>query len=225
MLRLAIVSSDPHAVRVIRSRFEEEGFRIDAFTESKPGLSAVRERRFDVVIVDLEATGSGAIALTRELRELRGSTLPVLIFVTNDEGVRAEALQGGADGCASKPLNGRELLARVQAMLRTIDTRNPSPTRYDDGVLAVDLRAQTATVRGEPVPLSASEGALLALLIRLAPMSLQAEQISLELAGTDQALRPTTIDGQVKSLRKKIGRGYLEGRPGYGYSFLSRSGR
>lgn len=165
------------------------------------------------------------IAIAGELREKRVSALPALIFLTNDEDVRVEAVQGGADGCAAKPLNGRELLARVQAMLRTIDAQNPPPTRYDDGVLTVDLRSQTATVHGKPVSLSASEGALLALLIRYAPMSLQAEQISGELAGTDEALRPATIDAQVKSLRKKIGPGYLEGRPGYGYSFLSRIGR
>jgi DNA-binding response OmpR family regulator len=131
-----------------------------------------------------------------------------------DDWPRVDALIAGADDVVAKRTNGRELVARILAVLRR-SGKETSAAAYQDEELTVLLDEMRVIVRGEPVPLSLGETRVLALLIREAPAPLSLDRIRSELA-----VRESTIVARVKSLRQKLGRHRIEMRPRYGYVFV-----
>jgi DNA-binding response OmpR family regulator len=214
LFSLAVVEADPAYGRALRAVLEAEEFRVRFYESAEAALSAIHSTAFDLYLLDLDIPGRDGVALCGEMR--RENPIVPIIGATEraDDWPRVDALIAGADDVVAKRTNGRELVARILAVLRR-SGKETAAAAYQDEELTVLLDEMRVIVRGQPVPLSLGETRLLAMLIREAPAPLSLERIRSELA-----VRESTIVARVKSLRQKLGRQRIEMRPRYGYVFV-----
>ena len=222
MFSLAVVEADPAYGRALRAVLEAEEFRVRFYESAEAALSAIHSTAFDLYLLDLDIPGRDGVAVCGEMR--RENPIVPIIGATerSDDWPRVDALIAGADDVVGKRTNGRELVARILAVLRR-SGKETSAAAYQDEELTVLLEEMRVIVRGEAVPLSLGETRVLALLIREAPAPLSLTRIQSELAIGDDPIRDSTIVARVKSLRQKLGRHRIEMRPRFGYVFVGSS--
>ena len=221
MFSLAVIEADPSYGRALRAVLEAEEFRVRFYETAEAALSTIHSTTFDLYLLDLDIPGRDGVAICAEIR--RENPLVPIIGATerSDDWPRVDALVAGADDVVTKRTNGRELVARILAVLRR-SGRETAAAAYQDEELTVLLDEMRVIVRGEAVPLSLGETRMLALLIREAPAPLSLDRIQSELAIGDDQVRESTIIARVRSLRQKLGRHRIEMRPRFGYVFVGR---
>jgi two-component system KDP operon response regulator KdpE len=161
--RILVVDDEPQILRALRASLEGAGYEVDAAATAADALSAAALRPPDAVIVDLVLPDRSG---TDVARELRGWTdVPILVLsAVGDEHEKVAALDAGADDYVTKPFGIEELLARLRAALRRVDT--PTEPVIEFGDVIVDLERRLVTRGGEPVALTPREFDLLRLFVR-----------------------------------------------------------
>jgi DNA-binding response OmpR family regulator len=217
--RILIAEDDP-----LIGSFIEKGLRAAGFStfladdgEKAQGLSLTDE--FDLMILDMGLPGREGFHVLQELRA-RGKTLPVLVLTGRRERDAVACLEAGADDYMKKPFHFDELLARVQARLRSPGVEQTLV--LSAGGVRLDLKTRRATVGDRAVELTAREFSLLERFLRHADQVLSREQLLSYVWG--YSFDPTTnlVNVYVNSLRKKLGRDVVETVRGVGYRFRSR---
>ena len=182
--------------------------------DGERGLAALRQRRFDVVLLDLMLPGLDGLEVCRRIRaapDLAG--LPVVMLTARgDEVDRIVGLELGADDYLPKPFNPRELLARIRAVLRrAVFPGGPGPSgpgrstpRFRSGDLEIDFDAREVTVGGRRPVLTHYEFELLAALARAAGRVLSREHLLDALKGASYEVFDRSIDVHVSKLRAKL---------------------
>src|SRR5256714_1876372 len=169
------------------------------------GLGALREGRFDVVLLDVMLPGADGFEVCRRLRaapEL--AALPVIMLTARGDDVdKIVGLELGADDYLAKPFNPRELLARLRAVLRRVEPADAP--RFQTGGLVIDFASREVTVDGRRQTLTAHEYELLCALARNSGRVLTRDQLLEEMKGdhADEAF-DRSIDVHVSRLRQKI---------------------
>jgi two-component system KDP operon response regulator KdpE len=160
----------------------------------------------DVILLDLGLPDDDGIVVLKRLREW--TTIPVIVLtVRDDEPVKIEALDSGADDYITKPFNTGELLARIRVAIRHSYRLDESPVfRYAD--LEVDLNTRVVKLKGSEVKLTATEFSLLALFIRNAGKVLTHSFISRQIWSNPYSSNAQILRVHIAQLRKKI-----EGNP------------
>jgi two-component system KDP operon response regulator KdpE len=161
--RILVVDDEPQILRALRASLEGAGYEVDVAATAADALSAAALRPPDAVIVDLVLPDRSG---TDVARELRGWTdVPILVLsAVGDEHEKVAALDAGADDYVTKPFGIEELLARLRAALRRVDT--PTEPVIEFGDVIVDLERRLVTRGGEPVALTPREFDLLRLFVR-----------------------------------------------------------
>jgi DNA-binding response OmpR family regulator len=198
--------------------FEGENFEVEWFAEPEVGLAAVRRRTFDLLVVDVGDHGE-ATSLCRVIRAESAHPDVPLIAATSNAEVHAEALVAGADESVLKSLSGREILARVAAVLRRAAPNFEEKAAYDDDEVRIYPDTMRVIRGSHQIYLSKGEADVLSLLLRHAPMSMSVERIRAELNEDSTPVTRSAIEARLKSLRRKIGSDLITNRIGYGYSF------
>jgi DNA-binding response OmpR family regulator len=156
---LALIEDEPDFALMCRSYLERAGFTVTWAMDARAGKSVLHESRVDLAILDLGLPDGSGLELLRGLRST--SRLPVI--VVSGRGAEADRVAGleiGADDYLVKPFSQRELVARIQAVLRR--SRPPDePTVIQAGSLLVDTSARQASVDGAALTLRPKEFALL----------------------------------------------------------------
>jgi DNA-binding response OmpR family regulator len=204
-LDILIVDDDAPLRDMLTRSFDREGHRITAVADGDGALSATREGRFDVVLLDV-ALGPGPSGhdVCRTLRSRRDVTPIIMLTALDSEADAVQGLESGADDYVTKPFGLAELRSRIRAVLRRTTGRV-----VEDGALAVagivvDRRERTVQVRGEPVRLTFSEFELLSCLLER-PGRLFNRQELLRAIWGDSAYRdPRAIDVHIRHLREKL---------------------
>jgi len=157
-----VIDDETQIRRLLRVTLEAAEFTVREADCGQVGLNEVAFRRPDLVVLDLGLPDISGVEVLRRLREW--TQVPVLILsVLGHEDDKVTALDGGADDYLTKPFNTRELLARLRVMHRRAHTdEGVSTLRF--GAVAIDFNHRIVTKRGEEVPLTAKEYALLRLL-------------------------------------------------------------
>jgi len=177
-----------------------DGFETHVERDGEAGLAAALGATFDVVVLDLRLPRLNGLELLRRFRTC-GRTTPVLVVSARDTvEERVTGLEAGADDYLVKPFSVDELIARVHALIRR-------PAQFQSltiGELEIDPPARQATVRGEALPLSPREFAVLELLARSAPKLVTRSTLidgvwGFQFEGLDNAL-----EAQVSALRKRL---------------------
>ena len=206
MSRILVVEDNANLAYGLATSLELEGHEVVLAEDGAAGLRAARERRPDLVILDLMLPGMDGYRVLQSLRA-QGGTTPVLILTARGE--EADKVLGfrlGADDYVTKPFGLLELLARVQALLRRsgagAQAAAPQPVRF--GEVEVDPGSRLVRRRGAEVQLTPKEFDLLwALLRRQGGVAARLELLA-EVWGHRAAVMTRTVDMHVAQLRRKL---------------------
>jgi DNA-binding response OmpR family regulator len=204
-LDILIVDDDAPLRDMLTRSFDREGHRITAVADGDGALSATREGRFDVVLLDV-ALGPGPSGhdVCRTLRSRRDVTPIIMLTALDSEADAVQGLESGADDYVTKPFGLAELRSRIRAVLRRTTGRVVEDGALSVAGIVVDRRERTVQVRGEPVRLTFSEFELLSCLLER-PGRLFNRQELLRAIWGDSAYRdPRAIDVHIRHLREKL---------------------
>jgi DNA-binding response OmpR family regulator len=165
--RVLVVDDDATVSDVVRRYLERADFEVTLAADGPGALAAAAAHRPDLVVLDLMLPGMDGLEVCRRLRE-RDPDLPVVMLTAlGEEADRVVGLSLGADDYVTKPFSPRELVLRVQSVLRRA-TRAAEPTAevLEDGDLYLDVARRVARLRGQPLALTVREFDLLAFLMR-----------------------------------------------------------
>ena len=158
-----VIDDEVQIRRLLRVTLESAGFRVREVEGGELGLVEAATKRPDAIILDLGLPDLPGIEVLKRLREW--SRLPILILsVRGQEADKIEALDAGADDYLSKPFGGGELLARLRAMLRRVQTREEE-SGVSFGEVEIDFARRVVTKAGTAVKLTPKEYGLLRLLV------------------------------------------------------------
>jgi DNA-binding response OmpR family regulator len=225
-VRVLVVDDEPPIRSVVRGFLQREGMLV---AEAADGPSAVEEARAfapDVVVLDIMLPGFDGLEVLRRIRTIAD---PYVLFLTarSEEIDRIVGLTVGADDYLTKPFSPRELVARVQVLLRRRRTAGPWATARSDGIirtgdLVVDPPRRAVTVGGVPVELTALEFAIIEELGRVQGIVLSRQQLLDAAWGIDFVGDDHVVEVHVANLRRKLGDDtanprYVETVRGVGY--------
>jgi DNA-binding response OmpR family regulator len=189
--------------------FELHGYRVDAAANGEEGMRKAFDLSPDLIVLDIMLPGWSGLDILNELRE-RNENVPVLILsARGSTDQKVEGLKIGADDYLAKPFELRELLARVEAMLRRSGVDQTPETPFSFGHVVLDREHRRVAVRGTEVPMSAREFDLLCFLALIPERPRTREEILNTVWGWDFEGSPRTVDNFIRSLRLK-----LEANPG-----------
>lgn len=214
MSRILVVEDDAAILRGLADNLRCEGYEILTANDGETGLRLAREKRPDLIVLDLMLPRMSGYEVCRKLRGEGTATPIVMVTARGDETDRVLGLDLGADDYISKPFSVPELLARVRAVLRRARSGGavtlPHELRFDD--VAVDFRRYEATKAGRPLELTRKEFGLLRLLAARAGEVVTRDELLNEVWGYEATPTTRTVDNHVASLRAKLERDAAEPR-------------
>ncbi|MBO3738662.1 response regulator transcription factor [Actinoplanes flavus] len=164
--RVLVVDDDPTVSDVVRRYLEQAGCEVTLAADGADGLAAVAARQPDLVVLDLMMPGVDGLEVCRRIRH-RLPHLPVIMLTAlGDEADRVLGLEVGADDYVTKPFSPRELVLRIQSVLRRAAAPPAASGTLTDAELTVDTARRTATYEGTPLSLTVREFDLLVFLLR-----------------------------------------------------------
>lgn len=210
--RVLIVDDDVKFCKLLSGYLESQGFVIGVAHEGAAALRLVKEAEWDLMVLDVMMPGIDGFEVLGLLR--RGSEVPVLMLTgrgTENDLVRG--LNAGADDYLPKTASARELLARINALLRRAAVKAAEQSKLVDtraatievGGLRIDPEARTVEVDGKPVSLTAIEYALLVSLVRNKGRVRSREQLLQETSDRRFENFDRSVDVHIASLRRKLG--------------------
>ena len=218
-LRAMIVEDEPEIADLIGSYLTRDGFDVSTAHDGHAAVGLIREVDPDVVVLDLGLPGLDGIEVCRQLRTFSDAYV-VMLTARAEEVDTLIGLSVGADDYMAKPFSPRELMARIQVMLRRPRTTGSlgTPTssaaagtaeRPRDlrtiGALTLDVDGHEVTVDGTPVRLTRTEFDLLATLTRDPGVVLTREQLIAAIWGADWIGDTHLVDVHIGHLRRKLG--------------------
>jgi phosphate regulon transcriptional regulator PhoB len=224
--KVLIVDDEKDIVELIAYNLKKEGFAADSAPDGETALAKIKKGNYDIVILDLMLPGLQGIELCRILRnDPATSSLPVIMLTAKGEEVdKVVGLEMGADDYITKPFSPRELVARINAVLRRAQERPASARIIKEGGLVIDKDAYAVTRKGIPLKLSATEFRLLLYLVERKGRVFNREQL-LNAVWSDEAfVEPRTVDVHIRRLRAQIEENpssprYIKTMRGAGYFF------
>ena len=225
--RILVVEDDPSILRGLQLNLGMEGYTVRSALDGETGLELARTESPDLVVVDVMLPRMDGLTLVRELRRT-DPDLPVLILsAKGQESDKVAGLQLGADDYMVKPFGLKELLARIEALLRRRRARGETGAGKaikKAGAVEVDLEARRATVDGEVLDLTSREFDLLAFFMNHPDRVHSREQLMEAVWGSRYFGTARTVDNFVARLRAHIGDDaenprHLETVRGIGYRF------
>jgi DNA-binding response OmpR family regulator len=165
--RVLVVDDDPTVSDVVRRYLERAGFAVTLAADGVVALRAYQAERPDLVVLDLMLPGLDGLEVARRLRSRPDEVPIVMLTALGEEADRVLGLQLGADDYVTKPFSPRELVLRVQSVLRRAGRAGPATAgTLVDGDLAVDMSRRVARKRGAELALTVREFDLLVFLMR-----------------------------------------------------------
>jgi two-component system response regulator CpxR len=216
MERLLIVDDDRELCELVAELLEGEGFEVEVSSRSDEGLARALSDEHSLVVLDVMMPGMNGFEVLRRLRA-EGSAIHVLMLTARGDDVdRIVGLEIGADDYLPKPFNPRELVARIQAVLRRARTTtrasaphavaDSSPERITVGDVEVDTGTRHVRRAGETVELTNVEYEILVILLSAAGRVVTREELVRSALGREISVFDRSIDMHISHLRKKLGR-------------------
>jgi DNA-binding response OmpR family regulator len=203
MANVLIVDDDPTVREVVAAYLLASGHACREAADGEAALAAVRDRTPDLVVLDVMLPGVGGLEVCRRLRQT-GNVPIVMLTALGAEEERVAGLELGADDYITKPFSPRELVLRVDSVLRRTAEEPPrEDERLVDGDLVVDSAQHQVTRAGQRLSLTSREFELLRFLVRNAGLAYTREQLLAEVWGWsfgDQS----TVTVHVRRLREKV---------------------
>ncbi len=165
--KILVVDDEPHLLKLVRSNLEAAHYKVISAMDGQTALSMLEKEGADLVILDIMLPGMDGYEVLQKIRQF--SIVPVILLTAKDQEVDViKGFGAGADDYVRKPFSVRELLSRVQAVLRRGSPAEEVMTRppFISGDLMVDFEKRRVIVRGREVKLGPTEWKLLNQLIQ-----------------------------------------------------------
>ena len=220
--KILIVDDEPQITRVLRTALSTQGYSLKIAANGVEGMEAVHAWKPDLVITDVSMPQMNGVELCREIRAV--SQIPIIVLsVRNQDLVKVEALDAGADDYVTKPFSIQELQARVRAQLRRSTANNrEAPQIIKAGDFLIDIPQHRVVVRGQDVHLTPKQFDLLVCLAEHPGQVLTHRALLHAVWGTN-ADQPEYLRVTIGQLRKKIEiseePAYIMTEPWIGYRF------
>jgi len=226
-LKALVVDDEPAFRRVLQTSLAASGFAIEEARSGEEALAILARSEFDLVLLDVNMPGMGGVAARRGSRTRMATLGIVMVTVQDGEGEVVRALEAGADDYITKPARLRELVARLRAVARRLQTEDAiEPTMLQAGDLELDVNRHLLYRRGEVVHLTPTEFKLLALLMRNQGAPVTHRKLLRSIWGPEYGTELDYLRSFVKNLRQKIELDpakpkYIVTEPWLGYRFCN----
>jgi two-component system phosphate regulon response regulator OmpR len=228
--RVLVVDDDARLRDLLSRYLSEQGYSVKAVVDSTAMDRALHREHYDLIVLDLMLPGEDGLAICRRLRATEDSTPIIMLTAKGDDVDRIVGLEMGADDYLPKPFNPRELVARIQAVMRRQPQQLPGAPTLDDevvqfGAVTVNLGNRTLLRGEEEVTLTTGEFSLLKVLVQHPRQPLSRDKL-MELArGREYGVFDRAIDVQISRLRKLVEEDpgkprYIQTVWGFGYVFV-----
>ena len=200
-----LVEDEPAFVETLRFQLQREGYEVRVAPDGMTAIATVQRTKPDLILLDLILPGMDGMEVCRRIRS---EVATPIIMLTARTGVadKVTGLEAGADDYVTKPIQMRELLARIKAALRRSQLPPAAETTMimTIGDLRVDIGRHSVFVNEREVSLRAKEFELLTFLARNAGQVVTREQIMRRVWNVDDAEDSRTVDVHIRWLREKI---------------------
>lgn len=220
--RVLVVDDEPAIVQLLAFVLEDSGFEVRTLLRGDEVVPLCTEWRPDVVVLDIGLPGLNGLEVCRQLNELR---IPVLVLSSHDQDDQVVAgLEQGADDYVTKPFNHRELMLRIEKLIRRTKAEDaPEPSRLVFRDLEIDLDRVEVRRAGESIALTPTEFQILVLLARAPGRPVAVSAILHEVWGNAEwEGGAELVKVNIRRLRRKIELdaatpSYIKNRWGHGY--------
>jgi len=217
-----IVEDEADVVDLLRYHLSKAGFSVLIANDGLQGLEMARKNRPDILVLDIMLPGMDGFAVCKALKKDPATEfLPVVMLTAKGEvSEKVRGLELGADDYVTKPFSPRELVLRVQALLRRLRTSTRGEALEVD-VFEVNKSAFEIRLEGERLELTTTEFKLLTLMIERRGRIMSRDTLLFDVWGYQNAIDTRTVDTHMRRLREKLGKhsSRLETIRGEGYRF------
>ncbi|WP_028992297.1 response regulator transcription factor [Thermoanaerobacter thermocopriae] len=204
--KIYVVDDDKNICEIVSLYFEKEGFEVEQIYDGQTALKKIQTNPPRLVILDIMLPGIDGIALCREVRKF--SKVPIIMLTAKGDTLdKVLALEIGADDYIVKPFDGKELIARVKAVLRRYEPESDERRAVSYPDLYVSLSEYKVVYKGQNVDLTPKELELLYFLCTHPNRVFTRDQLLENVWGYDYMGDSRTVDVHIKRLREKIGDG------------------
>lgn len=203
---IAALDDEADILELLRVNLQKAGFRFEGFQDAEALYRFLQRDKPDLILLDLMLPDIDGLDVCRYLRKTESlSSIPVIMLTARgDESDKILGLGLGADDYVTKPFSVKELIARIQAVLRRHEQRD-TVRQIALGPLVIDLDKHEVERGGQKIDLTATEFRILQLLASRRGRVFTRDQILDHLWGHEKAVVDRTIDVHIRNLREKLG--------------------
>ncbi len=225
--KILVVDDEADVTDLVAYHLKAKGFHVETVNDATASISKARSFQPDLIILDIMMPHLSGLQLCRILRADNKLAKVPLIFLTakSEPADRIAGLESGADDYVSKPFSPKELVLRVESILRRLAApREPLATRLHLGQIQLDSDTHRVTVRGVLLDLTATEFKLLRLMMERPGRVQTREHLLLNVWNYATEIETRTVDTHVRRLREKLGpeAGWIETIRGVGYRIADK---
>ena len=229
--RILVVDDDLRLRDLLKRYLSEQGFAVDTVPDGQALDRAMTRNRYDLMVLDVMLPGEDGFTICRRLRGADNQIPVIMLTAKGDDVDRIVGLEMGADDYLPKPFNPRELVARINAVMRR-QAPLPLPGAPSDteelvefGPFVLNLGTRTLTKQGATMPLTSGEFSLLKVLVQHSRTPLSRDKMMELGRGREHESFDRSIDVQVSRLRRLLGEDsasprYIQTVWGFGYVFV-----
>lgn len=226
MQQILIVEDETDIADLIAFNLERGGFGVTKANDGITGTNLALQIRPDLIILDLMLPGRDGYGVFKELRrDARTAETPVLMLTARSQTEdRIRGLEAGADDYLTKPFSPKELMLRVQAILKRSQS-NTSAVEFSHGPFRFDKNSLKFYIDHEPVDLTSTEFKLMLHLCERAGIPQDRNELLRKIWGYSDSAQTRTLDTHMKRLRQKLGEqgSWVETVRGVGYAVAKAS--
>lgn len=225
--RILVIDDESDVTDLVAYHLKAKGFHVEALNDPNGSIGVARTFLPDLVILDVMMPDLNGMQICRMLRaDPKLQKVPVIFLTAKaEEADRIQGLETGADDYICKPFSTKELVLRVQTILRRLTDGVPTePKHLQVGQIALDIDRHVAMVGGLPVDLTATEFKLLRLLMERRGRVQTREHLLINVWNYETEIETRTVDTHVRRLREKLGAeaAWIETIRGVGYRMAER---
>ena len=225
--KILVVDDEPDVTDLVAYHLRAKGFHVETLNDATASISKARIYQPDLVILDIMMPHLSGIQVCRILRaDPKLARVPIIFLTAKAEAHdRIEGLESGADDYLSKPFSPKELVLRVESILRRVSApKEPVNAKLRVGDIQLDSDTHRVTVKGEALDLTATEFKLLRLMMERQGRVQTREHLLLNVWNYSTEIETRTVDTHVRRLREKLGpeAGWIETIRGVGYRIADK---
>ncbi|WP_457678397.1 response regulator transcription factor [Thermovibrio sp.] len=226
MVEVLLVEDDEAIGELVKYNLERKGYKVDWVLDGKEALNKLNEKRYGIVILDLMLPGIDGLELCKKIRARgKNKETPVIVLTAlGDEDTKVKGFSAGADDYVTKPFSVKELIARIEAILRRAGYQKDEVLEFEG--IVENKKSKTVMVDGKPIYLTKTELQLLEFFLEHPEQLFTREELLENIWGADHNETTRTVDVYISRLRKKLGEKgkYLKTLPRLGYKLTREQG-